>query len=40
MMEEVYRKDHRTLEEAEVDIGEFIEGVYNKNWLHALEVRG
>jgi putative transposase len=34
-MEEVYIKDYRTFEEAEKNIGEFIEEVYNKKRLHS-----
>jgi transposase InsO family protein len=34
-MEEVYLKDYRTFEEAEENIGEFIEEVYNKKRLHS-----
>ena len=34
-MEEVYLKDYRTFEEAEANIGEFIEEVYNKKRLHS-----
>ncbi len=34
-MEEVYLKDYRTFEEAEQNIGEFIEEVYNKKRLHS-----
>ena len=33
--EEVYLKDYRTLEEAEHNIGHFIEGVYNAKRLHS-----
>lgn len=34
-MEEVYLKDYRGLEEAQENIGEFIEEVYNKKRLHS-----
>ena len=34
-MEEVYVKDYRDFEEAEENIGEFIEEVYNKKRLHS-----
>lgn len=34
-MEEVYLKDYRNFEEAEDNIGQFIEGVYNKKRLHS-----
>jgi transposase InsO family protein len=34
-MEEVYVKDYRSFEEAEHNIGEFIEEVYNKKRLHS-----
>jgi putative transposase len=34
-MEEVYLKDYRTLEEAQENIGKFIEEVYNKKRLHS-----
>jgi transposase InsO family protein len=34
-MEEVYLKDYRTFEEAQENIGEFIEEVYNKKRLHS-----
>ena len=34
-MEEVYLKDYRDFEEAEENIGEFIEEVYNKKRLHS-----
>jgi transposase InsO family protein len=34
-MEEVYLKDYRTFEEAERNIGEFIEEVYNRKRLHS-----
>ncbi len=34
-MEEVYLKDYRTFEEAEENIGEFIEEVYNQKRLHS-----
>jgi putative transposase len=34
-MEEVYLKDYRTFEEAEQNIGEFIEEVYNEKRLHS-----
>ncbi len=34
-MEEVYLKDYRGFEEAEQNIGEFIEEVYNKKRLHS-----
>ena len=34
-MEEVYLKDYRTFEEAEENMGEFIEEVYNKKRLHS-----
>jgi putative transposase len=34
-MEEVYLKDYRTFEEAQQNIGEFIEEVYNKKRLHS-----
>jgi putative transposase len=34
-MEEVYLKDYRTFEEAEENIGGFIEEVYNKKRLHS-----
>jgi putative transposase len=34
-MEEVYSKDYRTFEEAQENIGEFIEEVYNKKRLHS-----
>ena len=34
-MEEVYLKDYRTFEEAEANIGEFIEEVYNEKRLHS-----
>jgi transposase InsO family protein len=34
-MEEVYLKDYRDFEEAEEDIGEFIEEVYNEKRLHS-----
>ncbi len=34
-MEEVYIKDYRDFEEAEQNIGEFIEEVYNKKRLHS-----
>jgi putative transposase len=34
-MEEVYLKDYRSFEEAEHNIGEFIEEVYNKKRLHS-----
>ena len=32
---EVYLKDHRTFEEAEQNMGQFIEEVYNKKRLHS-----
>lgn len=34
-MEEVYLKDYRDFEEAEENIGEFIEEVYNEKRLHS-----
>jgi putative transposase len=34
-MEEVYLNEYRTYEEAEQNIGEFIEEVYNKKRLHS-----
>jgi len=34
-MEEVYLKDYRTFEEAQENIGEFIEEVYNQKRLHS-----
>ena len=34
-MEEVYLKDYKTFEEAEQNIGEFIEEVYNEKRLHS-----
>ena len=34
-MEEIYLKDYRTFEEAQENIGEFIEEVYNKKRLHS-----
>lgn len=34
-MEEVYLKDYRGFEEAQRNIGEFIEEVYNKKRLHS-----
>jgi putative transposase len=34
-MEEAYLKDHRTFEEAEQNMGQFIEEVYNKKRLHS-----
>ena len=34
-MEEVYLKDYRHFEEAEANIGEFIEEVYNQKRLHS-----
>ena len=34
-MEEVYLKDYQTFEEAQQNIGEFIEEVYNKKRLHS-----
>ncbi len=34
-MEEVYIKDYRDFEEAEEDIGRFIEEVYNQKRLHS-----
>ena len=34
-MEEVYLKDYRTFEEAQENIGEFIEEVYNHKRLHS-----
>jgi putative transposase len=34
-MEEVYLKDYRNFEEAEQNIGEFIEEVYNRKRLHS-----
>jgi transposase InsO family protein len=34
-MEEVYLKDYRTFEEAEENIGEFIEEVYNSKRMHS-----
>jgi putative transposase len=34
-LEEVYLKDYRTFEEAQENIGEFIEEVYNKKRLHS-----
>jgi transposase InsO family protein len=34
-MEEVYLKDYRGFEEAEANMGEFIEEVYNKKRLHS-----
>ena len=34
-MEEVYLKDYRTFEEAEQNIGEFIEEIYNEKILHS-----
>jgi putative transposase len=34
-MEEVYLKDYRDFEEAEQNIGEFIEEVYNRKRLHS-----
>jgi hypothetical protein len=34
-MEEVYPKDYRTFEEAEANIGEFVEEVYNKKRSHS-----
>ncbi len=34
-MEEVYLKDYRDFEEAQEDIGEFIEEVYNEKRLHS-----
>jgi putative transposase len=34
-MEEVYLKDYRGFEEAEQNIAEFIEGVYNQKRLHS-----
>ena len=34
-IEEVYLKDNKTLEEAEENIGEFIEEVYNEKRLHS-----
>ncbi len=34
-MEEVYIKDYRTFEEAEENIAEFIEGLYNQKRLHS-----
>ncbi len=34
-MEEVHLKDYRTFEEAEENIGQFIEEVYNKKRLHS-----
>ena len=33
--EEVYPKDYRTFEEAEANVGEFIEEVYNKKRSHS-----
>ncbi len=34
-MEEVYLKDYRDFEEAQEDIGRFIEEVYNEKRLHS-----
>jgi putative transposase len=34
-MEEVYPKNYRTFEEAEANIGEFVEEVYNKKRSHS-----
>jgi len=34
-MEEVYLKDYQDFEEAEKNIGEFIEEVYNQKRLHS-----
>jgi putative transposase len=34
-MEEVYLKDYRTFKEAQENIGEFIEEVYNQKRLHS-----
>jgi transposase InsO family protein len=34
-MEDIYLKDYRTFEEAQENIGEFIEEVYNKKRLHS-----
>jgi putative transposase len=34
-IEEVYLKDYRTFEEAEQNMGHFIEEVYNKKRLHS-----
>ena len=34
-MEEVYLKDYRNFEEAYVNIGEFIEKIYNRKRLHS-----
>lgn len=34
-MEEVYLKDYRTFEEAQENMGEFIEEVYNQKRLHS-----
>jgi hypothetical protein len=34
-MEEVYLKEYRTFEEAEGNIGEFIEEVYDRKRLHS-----
>jgi putative transposase len=34
-MEEVYLKDYRTFEEAQENIGEFVEEVYNQKRLHS-----
>jgi putative transposase len=34
-VEEVYLKDYRTFKEAEENIGEFIEEVYNRKRLHS-----
>jgi transposase InsO family protein len=34
-LEEVYPKDYRTFEEAEANMGEFVEEVYNKKRLHS-----
>jgi putative transposase len=34
-MEEVYRKDYRTFEEAEQNMGCFMEETYNKKRLHS-----
>ncbi len=34
-IEEVYLKDYRTIEDADANIGHFIEDVYNQRRLHS-----